>query len=481
MEFAPQTAITETLAQVQQARDVVMAHAMVSDVHWFVGQSAPRFYYNLQGDRLNQPYYAQAMVQLNTKRGVEPLIRTLQSELDAAFPAARVIVQKFQQGPRFDAPVELRLFGNDLAELRRLGTEVRTLLLDLPAVIHVRDSLSAAQPQLSLSLDPEQVRQAGLTNTDIAAQMAAYSEGITGGAILEDTENLPVRVRLSNADRASLTALASLNLQAGQGIQPLESLATFGLQPQLSQISRRNEQRVNTVQVFLQAGVLPSTVLSTLQARLEQTQFQLPPGYRSEWGGEAEQQATALGNLALFLPLLLLGMVIALVLSLGSFRQAAIMGGVTVGSIGMALLSLKLFGSVLGFMAIVGTMGLIGIALNDSIVVLTAFNEDPAAKLGDPVAVQAVLLKATRHVLTTTATTIIGFVPLLLEGDVFWQPLSLAIAGGIGGATLLALYYVPAVYVLIKRRSFNARNQAFNALADDESNQPVLGHSLKQS
>jgi multidrug efflux pump subunit AcrB len=119
---------------------------------------------------------------------------------------------------------------------------------------------------------------------------------------------------------------------------------------------------------------------------LEATNFELPPGYRYEFGGEFEGQSSAVGNLLLFVPILVLGMVTALVLSLGSFRQAGIIAVVAVGSIGMALLSLKVFGSLLGFMAIVGTMGLIGIAINDSIVVLSALNEDPDARKGDPVA-----------------------------------------------------------------------------------------------
>ncbi|MEM6427490.1 MAG: efflux RND transporter permease subunit, partial [Cyanobacteria bacterium P01_D01_bin.128] len=167
-------------------------------------------------------------------------------------------------------------------------------------------------------------------------------------------------------------------------------------------------------------------------------------------------------------PILVLGMVTALVLSLGSFRQAGIIAGVAVGSIGMALLSLKVFGSVLGFMAIVGTMGLIGIAINDSIVVLTALNEDAEASTGDPKAVQRVVLRATRHVLTTTATTIIGFVPLLADGDPFWRPLAIAIAGGISGATLLALYFVPAAYILIKRSQSKPAHQRSVVTSDSE-------------
>ncbi|MGB3309681.1 MAG: efflux RND transporter permease subunit [Nodosilinea sp.] len=455
IEFAAQTSIEQTRANVLQARNIILAHETVQDVYWFVGQSAPRFYYNIQSSRENQPYYAQAMVQLRSEAGVESLVQALQQELSDLFPAARVIVQKFQQGPPFDAPVEMRIYGPNLDELRRLGIQVRAILTTIPDVVNVRDDLTAGQPKLGLNLDDEQVRQAGLTNTAIAQQLDAYSEGVIGGAILESTENLPVRVRLTNADRASLSQLATLDLRPTQaqdgGFRPTSALGKFELVPQLASIARRNEQRVNTVQAFINAGVLPSTVLAAFQAKLTAANFELPPGYRYEFGGEVEEQSSATGNLLLFLPLLLLGMVVALVLSLGSFRQAGIIAVVAVGSIGMALLSLKLFGSVLGFMAIVGTMGLIGIAINDSIVVLTAFNEDPEARHGDPRAVHCVLLKATRHVVTTTATTMIGFVPLLAGGDPFWQPLAIAISGGIAGATLLALYFVPAAYVLIKR------------------------------
>jgi multidrug efflux pump subunit AcrB len=457
IEFAPQTAIEQTREQVRQARDVILQHENVAEVYWFVGESAPRFYYNLTGDRENQPYYAQAMVQLKSEDGLEPLVREVQAELSDLFPSARVIAQKFQQGPPFDAPVEMRIYGPNLEELRRLGMTVREIMTTIPDVIQVRDDLTEGQPKLALELDDEQVRQAGLTNTEIAQQLDAYSEGITGGTMLESTENLPVRVRLTAGDRASLDTLASLDLRPSQaqdrGFRPTSALGEFELVPQLAAIARRNEQRVNTVQAFITAGVLPSTVLTALQERLEATNFELPPGYRYEFGGEFEEQNTAVGNLLLFVPILLLGMVTALVLSLGSFRQAGIIAMVAVGSVGMALLSLKVFGAVLGFMAIVGTMGLIGIAINDSIVVLTALNEDADASTGDPRAVQRVVLRATRHVLTTTATTIIGFVPLLADGDPFWRPLAIAIAGGISGATLLALYFAPAAYLLAKRGS----------------------------
>ncbi|MEL6383808.1 MAG: efflux RND transporter permease subunit [Cyanobacteria bacterium J06626_18] len=455
VDFVSQTAIAQTEKVVLEAREQILKHEEVEDVHWFIGENAPKFYYNLTGNRENQSQYAQALVQLKSKQNVGGLVRELQQELGDLFPSARTIVQQLQQGPPYDAPVEMRIYGPNTSELRRIGMEVREMMTEIPDVVHIRDDLTERQPKLGLIVDNEQVQQAGLTNTEIAQQLEAYSEGVTGGAILESTENLPVRVRLTNTNRASLTQLASLDLRSAQSrdraFRPTTALGEFGLIGESSNIARRSEQRVNTVQAYITAGVLPDTVLKALQERLEAANFTLPPGYSYEFGGEYEERNSAIGSLLLYVPLLLLVMVTALVLSLGSFRQTGIVGAVAIGSIGMAMFSLKVFGSLLGFMAIVGTMGLIGIAINGGIIVLSAFNEDPKARLGDRKAVQDVVVKATRHVLTTTITTMVGFVPLLADSDPFWQPLAIAIAGGIAGSPILALYFTPAAYLLLTK------------------------------
>jgi multidrug efflux pump subunit AcrB len=384
----------------------------------------------------------------------------VQEDLDRAFPNARFLVQQLGQGPPYNAPVEMRIYGPNLEELRRLGMEAREILTEIPNVVHVRDDLSEYRPKLGFKVDDEQAQQAGLDNTEIARQLSAYLEGAVGGSILESTENLPVRVRLTNTERANLDEIASLDLRppnsrdvasplasGNRAFRPNSAFGEFDLVPQRAKIARRNEERVNTVQAFLKAGVLPSTVLNAFQQALEEKNFELPPGYSYEWGGEYEESSQAVGNLLLYVPLLLLVMITALVLSLNSFRQTLIMGIIAVAAIGMALFSLWLFNAILGFMAIVGSMGLVGIALNDSIVVLSALNEDEGASRGDPKAVREVVIKATRHVLTTTVTTMMGFVPLLIENDPFWRPLAIAIAGGIGGSSILALYFVPAMYM----------------------------------
>ncbi len=455
VEFAPQTAIFQTQTKIMQARETILANSHVQDVHWFLGESAPKFYYNFTGNRENQSHYAQAMVQLNTDQEIETIVQQLQAELDTQFPSARILVRQLQQGPPYDAPIEMRIYGPNLEELRRLGMETRAILASVPDVIHVRDDLTEALPKLGFAVDEEQARQTGLNNTDISRQLEAYLEGAIGGSILEGTENLPVRVRVSNSERGDLNQISSLDLSSNRGenrdFLSTSALGEFNLVPELANISRRDEQRVNTVQGFISAGILPSTVLANFQEKLETANFQLPPGYRYEFGGEQEESSAATGNLLLYAPLLLVVMMTALVLSLGSFRQAGIVAMVAVGCIGMALFSLRVSGAPLGFMAIIGTMGLVGIAINDTIVVLSALNEHPQARIGDRSAIENVVVKATRHVVTTTVTTIAGFIPLLISGGPFWQPLAIAIAGGISGSSLLALYFVPSLYLIIKR------------------------------
>ncbi|MEL6776752.1 MAG: efflux RND transporter permease subunit, partial [Cyanobacteria bacterium J06597_16] len=458
IEFAPQSALTRTRKNIDQARNLILANPNVQDVHWFIGESAPKFYYNITGKRTNQAQYAQALVQLNTDKNVEPIIQSIQTELSNSFPAARILTRQLEQGPPFDAPVELRIYGPNLDELRRLGLEARRILGSIPDVIVTRDDLSEALPKLGLSVDEEQAQQSGLTNSAIAQQLEAYLEGSVGGSILEATENLPVRVRIANQNRADLIQIASLDLQSDTGATiSTSAIGQFGLVPELSKIARRNEQRVNIVQGYLTAAALPSTVQQAFEEKLAAENFELPPGYRTEYGGEAAEQGEAVGNLLLFVPLLAIVMVAALVLSLGSFRQALIIAFVGVGSVGMALFSLKAFGAVFGFMAIVGSLGLVGIAINDSVMVLSALNENAEAKKGDRKAIAYVVNKSTRHVITTTITTIAGFVPLLISGGPFWRPLAIAIAGGISGASLLALYFVPAAYALIYRPKQQAK------------------------
>lgn len=452
-ELPSQAAIAQTQTQIIAARDRIRNHPAVDEVQWFLGKSAPSFFYNVVASRENAPNYAQGIVQLNSTEDLRGTIQTLQTEMDAAFPEAQVLVRQLEQGPPFDAPIELRLYGSEMATLRSLGNQLRGELITLPEVIHTRADLTEALPKLALNVDEVQARRVGLDNAAIAQQLDSSLEGAVGGSILEGTEDIPVRVRVANTTRGQLDRVASLDLVNSQNATiPLDALADVDLLPNLANISRYNGERINTVQAFITAGSLPANVLGELEQRLDEVGFELPPGYRLEYGGEADARGTAIASLFSTVGVLVIMMAAVLILSFNSFSLALVISSVAIASVGLAAAALWLFDSLFGFTAILGTLGLMGLAINDSIVVLAAIREDPEARQGNWRATAQVVFKSTRHVIATTVTTITGFIPLLLDPTGFWPPLAIAIAGGLGGATLLALYYVPAVHILLNRK-----------------------------
>ena len=467
VEFPAQTSIGETERQVKRMRDLLLQDENVEAVTWFLGESAPPFYYNLIPKKKNTSSYAQALVTLRSIDNLSNNIRRYQEQLDRAFPEARVVALQLEQGPPFSAPIEIRLYGPDKQVLGKLGDDVRLVLSQVKDVVHTRSDLGESVPKVSFQVPEEDARLAGLNYADIAGQINASLEGAVGGSILESTEELPVRVRVASFKRADLNSIASTELMAADRSgrfagRSLSALGSVSLVPESATITRRNGRRMNEVQAFLAAGVLPVEAQKEFTERLEthefespdggKYKFELPDGYELEFGGASAERNNAIGNLMANVGVLGVLMVATLVLSFSSFRMAGIIGAIATLSGGLGVGALWLFGYPFGFMAIVGTMGLIGVAINDAIVVLAAIREDKAARTGDPDAVREVVLHASRHVVATTLTTIAGFVPLLLGGGGFWPPLAVSIAGGVSGATILALYFAPSAYIALMCR-----------------------------
>ena len=470
IELSPQASVTGTLNIAEEMREHMMQKENVLRVDWFIGESAPTFYYNLIARKRRVSQYGQAIVQLDSAENIAREIHKFQLELDEAFPQARVLVRQLEQGPPFDAPVEVRVFGPDLYKLKQIGTDVRKILVDTPGVLHTRSELEDVLPKLELAVIEERARASGLDLTDIAQQVDAYTEGSVGGSVIEATEELPVRVRLRDQDRENVSVLGSVDLvppangnassaSASSGRYrgiPLSALANMELTADFGSIPHLAGRRMNEIQVFIPAGVLPSEVLSKFQTRLAESGLELPSGYVIRYGGEAAKRDEAIGNLMASVGVLLVLMVATLVLSFGSFRLAAMIGAVGALSVGLGMGSLWLYGYPFGFMAIVGTMGLIGVAINDSIVVLAAIQGNEAARAGDRDEIRKEVAGSTRHIISTSLTTMAGFAPLIFGGGGFWPPLAIAIAGGVGGATILALIFVPSAYILLKCRKSEA-------------------------
>ena len=457
VELPLSSSLEQTQAIVGRASEIILNYPEVANLYWFLGTHAPRFYYNITA-RINKggiANYAASMVQLRSSKESRKLIQNLQQKLDLEIPEAQIFVKQIEQGQPF-APVELRIIGPNLDILRELGIQARAELAQVAHITHIRNNFAEALPRLALFLDEEQTRLSQLNHTQIAQQLNTNLEGIVGGSILEDREEVSVRVRLAKSDRAELNQINTLNLVPENQLSsedfpflPLSNLGQIKLVPETAIITRRDGQRVNIIKGFITAGVLPSTVLADFQQRLSNSNFQLPPGYSIEWGGESAESNEAKGNLLSTVGIISVLMVAILVLAFNSFRSAGIILLVAIGSVGLALLCLWLFDYPLGFMSILGTVGLIGVAINDSIVVLAAIRNDPSAREGDLHAMIKVIVCSTRHVLTTTITTISGFIPLFLDGGEFWPPLAICIAGGVVGTTLFAIFFVPCVHLML--------------------------------
>jgi multidrug efflux pump subunit AcrB len=328
LELPAFASIEKTKNTAIEVRSLILKHPEIQEWQWFLGRSSPRYYYNLTSTKQRYSNYAQGFLQLNSIANSE-LVNKLQGEVDTAFPEAQVLIRLLEQGPPFDAPVAMRIYGPNLKRLQELGEQARSLLVQVPKVTHTRDTLSEIRPQLQLQLNEEEVRLAQLDRANLSQQLETLLEGHLGGSIIEDTEELPVRVRVSNAQRGDFNQITSLDLQPlGSSLNqnrfsstdtiPLSALAKVELKPEFSVIRRRNGRRVNAIQGFIAAGVLPSEVLKGWQQRLNDSNFELPSGYWSEIAGESEQQGDAKARLFATVPLVFLLAASILVLSLNS-------------------------------------------------------------------------------------------------------------------------------------------------------------------
>lgn len=444
------TSIEKTSALSREIDERLVSEAGITDVHWLVGHSFPTIYYNRVMTNRDDSAYAQAIVFTDTIARAAALTRALNSELSDAFPQARIVVGPYSQGPPVTAPVGFRIEGPDIATLVRLGDELRQIMHTVPEIIQTKTSIIGGEPKLSFVVDEVAVRQAGLTLRDVAAQMQANLEGQTGGSVREGREELPVRIRYTSAARDNIERVAATKLVVDGRTISAQNVGELELVPESGAISRENSVRANKVFGYIRADALAVDVSNRIAEKLDESGFTLPPGYRLMGEGDSNEQANAIGKLTTYLPILLLLMLATIILSFRSIRLAAVIAVVAILSVGLGMLSLWIGGYARGFNAIIGTAGLIGVAINGTIVVIAAIRADAGACVGDCEGIVEQTVGATRHIVSTVFTTIGGFVPLIVfSGGDFWPPLAIVIAGGVGFSITLSLFFTPAVYRLL--------------------------------
>lgn len=456
--WLPNGASISQTKQVAQSIDVLIRDKQeVQQVTWLVGASTPSIYYNQVMSRDNSPEFANAVVTTNSIAGAAALIPKLQYELQDAYPNAQIVVRPFGQGPPIPAPIEVDIFGPDINTLNTLGEQVRFAMSKVPGITQTIASITTGEPELQYDVSENNSYIAQLSLTEIAKQLQLALAGTTGGSVLQGTEELPVRVRINDYQRGSMQELDALPLMNQELMQNgasigVASLGEFTLVPSISGITRLDGERVNKVQAFLLQGVPAIDASEQLRKLLEKGDFVLPKGYRIKMAGDADEQQQALGQLATYAPVLLVLMITALILTFNSVRFAAVIGVVAVLSVGLGMFSLWVSGLPIGFNPLLGSAGLIGVAINGSIVVIAAINGNAKAKSGDTKSIVEETMSCSRHILSTTFTTVGGLIPLLLfsQGS-FWPPLAVVLAGGVGFSVILSLFFTPTIVAMMCR------------------------------
>ncbi len=294
VELPERETLAATRTAVENIRQIVAENENVQRQNWFLGASAPTFFYNVVPRRRGTPFYAQAFIELREGQATEDIVRDLQNRIDERVFDCRVIVRQLEQGPPFDAPVEIRVAGPDLAKLQSLGSELRLMLSQTTNVIYTRSDLEETIPKLSLELDTVAAKKAGLSPAQIAAQLYTTLEGAPAGTIVDGGEEFPVLVKVAFENEASeskLDLLAPSNsfrrivdrhqrwpgqagpnsTQAPPTNPTLASLSEFRLDSDVGAIVRINGRRVNEVKAYIEAGVLPSLVVDEFKQRLSQS------------------------------------------------------------------------------------------------------------------------------------------------------------------------------------------------------------------
>ncbi|MEM9179362.1 MAG: efflux RND transporter permease subunit [Pseudomonadota bacterium] len=443
-------------ATIYEARDIVLEvdaflrdqYPDIESMHFVVGEPGPRVYYNSMNNTEGVPGYANGFVQLANNETTRILVTDVQATLRREFPQAQILASPFEQGPPVPAPIAFSIRGDNLDVLNDLGNQARQVLAQTPGVTFTSSRLQVGAPIVTLEADETATAMSGVRLTGLASEIRAELEGVQAGSILEGVEEIPVRVIAPEARRSELSELRSKTISNARpgGGTPLSALGTLTLTPETATIVRLDGKRINEVFGYVEPYALPAPINDTFKKNLEASGFELPPGYEWIEGGvssNGNDAITSLASLAVPLVLVMLG---AVALVFNSFRMAFLVMGVGFMAMGLAFAGVWMFNLPLGFNAILGALGLLGISINGTIVVLSLLTNNEAARNDDVIAQREVVVAATRHIVATTLTTMGGFVPIILQGDVFWMPLATGIAGGVAGSAILALYFTPAVY-----------------------------------
>jgi len=416
----------------------------------FVGTAAPRVYYSFAPE-FPRPSYGMLLVSTHSSAETDELVHEYTAKLHNLSPGVRINVMSFQQGTPYDAPVEVRIVGPELSTLRQLGDQVRTIFSHTPGATQVRDDFRDGFT-VELQVNSEVANRLGLATSLIATQVMAGFSGLPVTQLWEHDAPVPILLRLDREHREAYTALNSFTLRAplSQSTVPLAEVAQVAPVWSPAQIAHRNGMRTLTVLTNPATDILPSQVLTPIQAEI--AKIKLPPGYRFEIGGEFEGQQETFGKMvgALLASIALIFLV--MLFQFKSTRETLlVMLAIPLTFFG-AMAGLVITGNVLGFTASVGLISLVGIVIRNSII-LVDYADELRRKDGLDAKEAAIHagLRRIRPIFLTSMAAAVGVLPMIISGSPLWAPLASVFSVGIIWSMVMTLLVIPAIYAMVMK------------------------------
>jgi multidrug efflux pump subunit AcrB len=427
-------------------------------VNWgaFIGQGAPRFYLSYSPEQASSNY-AIMIVNTNSREVIDRIIPELDEFCTDRFPDLTPTIRPLQLGPPIEAPVQVRVSGEERDRLFTLVEKVKSRLAGISGTKNIDDDWGARTPKLLVNIDGPRARRAGVSNQDIAVSLQTMLTGFEITEYREEDEVIPVTLRSVMADREDIGKIESLNVYSqatGRSVH-LKQVADAELVWEASKILRRNRLKTGTVSAFLDPGFTTPGVVGELEEWLSTESRDWGVGYSYEYGGEIETSVKSSQAIADKLPIAALIIVLLLVGQFNSIRlPIIILLTIPLGIIGVVC-GLLIAGSYFGFMTLLGVISLSGIVINNAIVLLDRIKIEIEENGQEPArAVVEGAQRRLRPILLTTMTTMGGLIPLWLGGGPMWEPMAIAIIFGLLFATLLTLGVVPVLYSIFFRVKF---------------------------
>jgi len=422
----------------------------------FIGEGGPRFALGLNPPNAN-PANSFLIAQTSNGKVVDEVIAGIEGFARETHPDLQVQLSRLENGPPVGYPIQIRLSGPDLDPLYRISDEITTFLYSLSAVSAVKNTWGQQTKKLVVDIDQQRARLAGVTSDDVAFSLQASLTGIDMTEYREGDKLIPVTLRSVAADRQDIGKLDGLAVQAqstGSAV-PLKQVADIRLTFEPGLIERRDRNRTMTLKVSLLPGVTATEVNQQLSPWLAEASGRWPAGFLYEEGGESEESGDATASIAAKLPIAGMVIVLLLVAQFNSVRRPLIiLATIPLGLIGVTF-GLLVARSSMGFFTLLGIISLAGIIINNAIVLLDRIKiEIEDLGKAPQEAVVAACQQRLRPILLTTATTVLGMMPLWWSGTAMFVPMAVAIIFGLAFATMLTLLVVPVLYSLMFRVSF---------------------------